>query len=347
MNIGIIGAFGFEDIKKYCGGQPVKTRELYYLLENELGKDSISFADTYKWKKNPITFFFKTIKLIKKSDIVIILPAQNGLSVLSSLCVKFKRKNTKIFYDVIGGWLPDYLKTNKKVLNNLKKCNGIWVETETMQMLLKSLGVNNVRVIPNFKKLNAKKNNTIYPIENVDFCFFSRVIKEKGIEDAIVATKRINDSLPEKTIHLDIYGPITDEYKNFLLSMIESYNMKNIVNYKGIISPSKSVETIEKYYGMLFPTYYEGEGLPGTLIDSMFSGVPVIASDWKYNSEVVIENYNGLLFKPHDIDDLYDKMLYLVDNYDIHNKMCKNCIEISKKYSYDTAKISILEELTM
>ncbi len=37
-------------------------------------------------------------------------------------------------------------------------------------------------------------------------------------------------------------------------------------------------------------------GFAGTLIDAMAAGVPVIASNWKYNPEIVIENVTGRIY---------------------------------------------------
>lgn len=47
---------------------------------------------------------------------------------------------------------------------------------------------------------------------------------------------------------------------------------------------------------MVIPTYYQGEGFPGTILDSYIFGVPVIVSKCKYNSEMIKEGKTGKLF---------------------------------------------------
>ena len=340
MKIFLIGAFGFNDVKKYCGGQPVKSRELYSLLVDNFTEASILYNDTYAWKKNPLLFLIKTIRLIKKADIIIILPAQNGLKVLSRLVKIFKRKNTKVFYDVIGGWLPDYLLESKETLNNLKRFNGIWVETPTMQKKLNVLGLNNVETIPNFKNLPFVKEycgfNNIFQV-----CTFSRVSYSKGVEDAISAVSSL--SKLGIRIKLDIYGPIEEKYKEKFDKVLKE-NDSTFINYKGIVNASKSTEIISKYNALLFPTFYEGEGFAGTLIDAMFSGVPVIASDWRYNCDIIKNGFNGLIFKTRDVDDLISKIKILV--YD--PKLCilihDNCLKEAKKYTKESVLLMISNE---
>ena len=48
---------------------------------------------------------------------------------------------------------------------------------------------------------------------------------------------------------------------------------------------------------MIFPTYYVGEGFPGTIIDAFSSGIPDIATDWRYNSEIVQNGKTGYIYK--------------------------------------------------
>ncbi|MFR3494185.1 MAG: glycosyltransferase [Blautia sp.] len=53
------------------------------------------------------------------------------------------------------------------------------------------------------------------------------------------------------------------------------------IRYKGMVPFNQSTEVLKNYDALLFPTYYEGEGFAGTIIDAFAAGLPVIASDWK------------------------------------------------------------------
>ena len=71
------------------------------------------------------------------------------------------------------------------------------------------------------------------------------------------------------------------------------------VSYGGKVPFDKSVDILKNYFALLFPTYYDGEGFAGTLIDAFSAGVPVIASDWKYNAEIVNEKV-GIVYSAKD-----------------------------------------------
>lgn len=62
----------------------------------------------------------------------------------------------------------------------------------------------------------------------------------------------------------------------------------------------------------------------------MAAGVPIIASDWKYNAEIVRENETGVIIR--DGESLEEKLLWLLNNIDFWNVMKRNSIEEAKKY---------------
>lgn len=61
-----------------------------------------------------------------------------------------------------------------------------------MKKKLKDLGVTNAEVLPNFKNLQSV-SATKYTEPVCHFCTFSRVMKEKGIEEAVQIVNRINE----------------------------------------------------------------------------------------------------------------------------------------------------------
>ena len=52
-----------------------------------------------------------------------------------------------------------------------------------------------------------------YNSEPYKVCIFSRIMKEKGIEDAIDVVKSINEMYKRTVLDLDIYGSIDKEYE--------------------------------------------------------------------------------------------------------------------------------------
>ena len=185
--IGVIGAFGFDALKETTGGQPVKTRTLYYSLCEKYGRDNVLCVETYRWKKNPVKMILELMLVIRKCNAIILLPAQNGIKVFLNVLLNTKKKNTRLYYDVIGGWIAEKANGDLNLLNQLKMLDGIWVETSSMKNDLSKIGILNTEVIPNFKNIQKLELSDLPKAHNEPyyFCTFSRVMEEKGITQAL------------------------------------------------------------------------------------------------------------------------------------------------------------------
>ena len=340
MKVGLCGHFGFDS--ELLNGQTIKTKNVTLELEKQLGNKEIRKIDTSGGLKTILSICVQTIGLFKDCRNIIIFPAENGLKVFVPLCLMinllFKRK---LHYVVIGGWLDKYLLKHGVIRMLLKYFDGIYVETAGMRRQLNNMGLNNIEVMPNFKDIYMLGDNELdcSMEEPLSLCTFSRVMKEKGIEDAIDAVVKVNSMFGKIIFKLDIYGQIDNAYKKSFEEIILS--APSYVKYCGTVSASKSVETIRKYYALLFPTYYEGEGFAGTLLDAMAAGVPVIASDWKYNHEIVLEGKTGILFKLGVSDELENKLIWILENREQWEGFKLECLESYKKYLPSNA-ISVL-----
>ena len=334
INILIIGAFGFDTMD--TGGQPVKTRELYHALCRYYKIDKISTIETMGWRSHFFSFIISLIISIRKNDVIIMLPAHNGFKIISRILTTFKKPNTKLFYCVIGGWLASELKTLPSLIPVLSTFSGIWVETNSLRIDLINLGLNNVFCIPNFKSLK-----TLTPDELVygnskplKVCTFSRVMREKGIEDAIKVISKINQNFDETIYTLDIYGQVDKEYFEDFEIIQESF--PDYINYKGVVPPSESVDILKGYFALLFPTHFYTEGIPGTIIDAYAAGVPVITSLWLNYTDVFIEGITGRGYKFGVVSE-FEKILYEIQlDPEKFSSMKLSCLEQAKKYHPDS-----------
>lgn len=332
MKLGILGHFARNT--DLCDGQTVKTRniEKALLAENE----TIATVDSYKWKKHPFSFLLSIIKLVRKYDTIIMLPDAGGIKVYPYVINLFAGKRKRKMYSVVGAWLPSYLRKNKRISNQLKKFNYILVETQTMKTQLEDLGFTNVVIVPNFKDISPIKEEEInYKFNSpLPFCIFSRIMKQKGVSDAIYACDRLNNELGKHVCTLDVYGPVSEEYKEEFFDLCDKYS--SFVNYKGAIDPGKSVEVLKDYYMLLFPTLFFTEGIPGTIIDAFSAGLPVLASEWESCRDVLTNN-DSIVYKFGDKDALYQKLKYCVENVDIINGYRKHCLISATKFSANAA----------
>lgn len=340
--VSIIGHFGFGF--DYLDGQTIKTKIVSDELQRQLGQDQVQRFDTHGGWKTLLKAPFQVFHALNRSSNVLIFPAHNGLRVYAPLLAFLKRffKNRKIHYVVIGGWLPQFIQSRSFLVKSLKKYDGIYVETNTMKNALLAQGFENIFVMPNCKNLdNLSEDELVYQItEPYKLCTFSRVMKEKGIEDAVDAVKAINVAAGRTVYMLDIYGPVdSDQAKWFEQLQVD---FPDYVKYKGVVDSNQSVDVLKNYFALLFPTYYDGEGFAGTLIDALAAGVPVIASDWKYNSELVVDKVTGIIFETRNTDDLIKKLLWVYEHQIFWNDMKKQCLHRAFDYIPKKALVPLL-----
>ena len=329
--IGIIGHFGGK--KNFLDGQTVKTKVLYDELKKATSWEIIK-VDTYYKKSNPIKLIYDTFFCLISVKDVIVLLSGNGMKFYFPLLYFFSIFfHIKVYHNVIGGNLDKYVLNNLKFKKYLNSFKVNWVETEGLKEKLLKQEIKNCKVIPNFKKLEIVNEIKLELNEPYKFCTFSRIMKEKGIEDSINAIKNINLKNKRKVCILHIYGSIDKKYEDRFKKLLKEF--PEYIEYKGIIPYEKSSIVLRKYFALLFPTYWEGEGFPGTIIDAFFAGIPIIASDWNCNKEIIKNEINGIIYPNKEIRNLEEAILWLINNKNKMLKFKKNCIEAAKNYQPD------------
>ena len=332
--IGICGIYG--NGPEFSGGQPVKVKMVIKELINVFGENEVQCINTYIWKRNPFRLLSNCYKIFKNCKNIIMMPAHNGIKVFTPLFFLFNTIfNRKIHYIVIGGWLTDYLIKYALLRKMISKFAGVYVETNSMKVNLKSLGMENIYVMNNFKKLTPveKDKMEIEFTQPFKLCVFSRIVRDKGIEDAINAVVQINSTFHREVYKLDLYGFIDESYKqkfNEIMQGAPSY-----IKYCGVVESDKSVETLKNYFMQLFPTRFRTEGIPGSIIDSYYSGLPVISSKWDSFNDVIEEGKTGIGFEFLSFEDLKAKLIEIANKPELIAEMKKNCLEKSLQYSPD------------
>lgn len=337
----ILGHFAHD--RNAANGQTIKTKILAEELRKQLGEDAVCSIDTFGGPKVLLKAPFQVLSAFNSSQNVIMLPAHNGVRIYGRLLPLFRNffKNKKIHYVVIGGWLPQFLCKRKRLAQSLKQFDGIYVETQTMKRQLEAQGLTNVLVMPNCKKLKTLTEEELVYTEEEPFrlCTFSRVSKEKGIADAVEAVMAANDNCGRHIYELDIYGSVDNGQEEWFEQLQKKF--PPYIRYCGLVDYDKSIEVLKGYFCLLFPTHYEGEGFAGTLIDAYSAGLPVVASDWKYNAEIVNKNV-GYIFKTHNQQDFIDTLINMaIRPTEVLNKK-KYCLREAQKYNIEqTVKILI------
>lgn len=335
--LGMIGHFGGNE--SFFDGQTVKTK----IYNEELLKRGyeIQRVDTYYKKSKPLKLVLDTLKCLIGNKNILVLLSRNGMRFYFPLLYfASKYGGRRIYHVVTGGNLDVHVERYPKFRKYLSEFEVNWVQTESLRKKLNEKGILNSEVMPNFKRLNITKDIDKEYREPYRFCMFSRVMREKGIEEAIHAVEELNTQKGRRVCELDIYGQVDSRYAERFDEVMSCAS--DAVKYKGAVDYDKSAETLRDYYALLFPTFWEGEGFPGTVIDAFAAGIPVVATDWNCNSEVVHNGINGIVYPNSEIGDLLQAIECIISMRDGICEMKKNCIETAKRYTPDPYMKKIL-----
>lgn len=156
--------------------------------------------------------------------------------------------------------------------------------------------------------LKRFKRNEL-PKDEVAFLMVSRVLKEKGVMEYLKAASKVKESRPE--VQFRYIGPV-DKNKNALsMSELKPYFQDGTVDY--VPHTNDVAGYVAKCSVFVLPSYYR-EGIPKTLIEATAMGRPIITTKTPGCKETVVEGKNGYFVKARNVDDLADKMLWMVNN---------------------------------
>lgn len=344
MNIIVIGHFGWKNTT--ISGAIAKTRQIFNELKNQYPDKKIGTLDIYNWRKKPISIAISLIaSFFKYKKIVFVGSSTNGplICFISSLKKLF---GSDFYYCVVGAEIANTLIQNRNRISHLSFVNTFFVETDDCREAMVNLGLVNTEILVNFKDIDPIISSEIRHEWNepYQFCTFSRVIKEKGITDAINAIHAINKMKHKQYCRLDVYGPIDENYKQEFVELVEKHPE---IQYCGIINNNESVDTLKNYYCLLFPTLYQTEGIPGTILDAFAAGVPTICSDWNRCRYVVDHLYNGICYKFGSVEDLQKAILWAIDNEEKVSEMRLNCLHTFAKYIPNEAIQPLIRKINM
>lgn len=326
------------------GGGAAKNQILYSRLKNDF-QDDITVFDVSFYRKNKIIGAINLLRKILKYDHIILSVSDETLTMLGYIIPKIIGRKISVF--IMGGRICDNLKSTQ--LNKfLEHSQVVYVETNEMKVCVSKRNSKiPVKLLPNFRQIPEIPKIEFRPIsDEVRLVYLARINKEKGIFRCFEVVNQLNKTDPNRTYYLDIYGGIemNDEERKKFDSVI---NSNNNIEYKGILNlQNKSGHiSLSNYHFLLFLTTHPGEGFPGTIIDAMISQVPVIASDWRYNAEILQDDigYLGDLIPVDDniVVNTVESINKLIDNTDCYNSILSRMNSEAKVYNINNLDLNI------
>ncbi|MBK8951965.1 MAG: glycosyltransferase family 4 protein [Chitinophagaceae bacterium] len=124
---------------------------------------------------------------------------------------------------------------------------------------------------------------------------------------------------------LVLAGRLAWKYESFTKSL-ETYKYKSDVIMTGYISEEELVKLTGAAYAMVYPSLFEGFGVP--VLEAMQSDVPVITSAGSAMQEIT--NDAALLVNPDDFNDIAEKMMLIYKDENLKKRL----VEKVKKLLY-------------
>jgi glycosyltransferase involved in cell wall biosynthesis len=180
----------------------------------------------------------------------------------------------------------------------LKKASCVFFQNETNRnfFAVNKLAKSKTRLIPgsgvNLKHHKLEK----YPDSDneVRFIFIGRIMKAKGIDELLEASKIIKKKFPN--VHFDLVGGTEEDYKQRL----DDLELQEIIKYHGQQSDVHSF--IKNSHAIILPSYHEG--LANVLLESSSSGRPVLASRVPGCIETFEQGITGFGFEVKNVESL-------------------------------------------
>jgi len=315
---------------------------------------NIDFGEGYKYlvftdpRKNESSEYRVKLKLFihlfkAQYDVLIIGGYGNINNIVSCLISKILRKKTVLLWD--GGFetKQNIIKTAFKKLFYRHLTDAFCVSGENAKNVLRKYTKREEKFFnvhftcdvkffnEQYEALKIKKGELKHKLEidkfsKVIICV-SRLDKRKGIQDLLVAIKKIEDN----NICLMLVGTGPDE--DYFKSIISKYEIDNVF-FKGFIGISE----ITKYYItsdlLVLPTYYDTWGL--AINEGMACGLPVISSSMAGASfDIIKEGKNGYITEPGNIDELIRAIKSIIYDEEKRLSFSQESLRIIKKWTFE------------
>jgi len=119
------------------------------------------------------------------------------------------------------------------------------------------------------------------------FLYFGPIRPEKGVLEAVQASKRLPDDAS-----LTLMGPT---HGGFTIDGVDLGDRCRFLD----APPEGGVDEVLRNHDVLvFPSYHNREGMPGVILEAMQAGLPVISTRWRAIPELVVDGDNGVLVAP-------------------------------------------------
>jgi glycosyltransferase involved in cell wall biosynthesis len=136
----------------------------------------------------------------------------------------------------------------------------------------------------------------------------------KGLRDLVAVAPRILDRHPGARFLL-----VGGDDEGFEAALSVDDRTRAALHFTGDLPAEELIQIYAESTVFVLPSYHEG--MPMTMLESMASGLPVVCTSVNAIPEVVRDGGNGFLIRPGDRDALADRILRLLEDPNLRERM--------------------------
>ncbi len=168
--------------------------------------------------------------------------------------------------------------------------------------------------------------------------YFGRLKKYKSIDHLLKAFAIVKKSVPEAQLHILGRG----DYRPKLEALAESLGIENYTTFFGFVSNEDKIKLLSKSHIVVNTSMKEGWGI--TNIEANACGTPVISANVPGLKDSVKDGQSGLLYPYGDVDELAEKILEVLMNEELLQKLSQGAVDWAGSFSWDESARLMIEK---
>lgn len=173
----------------------------------------------------------------------------------------------------------------------------------------------------------------------IRFIYVGNVSIRKGLSYLFKAFEKLLPEYKDRFI-CDVVGSGVDE--DALKEQVQEAGLTENIVFHGRKEYGQLTELYEAADAFVFPSLGDYRAL--VTFEALSVGLPIIGSIHDGgSSEVVIENENGYIVDPRDLENLANKIKQLIQNPALVEKFSKKSVDLSSKYEFSNASYGLME----
>lgn len=190
-----------------------------------------------------------------------------------------------------------------------------------------SIPADKIKVINRGRDSSKFQSRNMVPKNSDDtirFVNVSRLFPVKGHKHMILGFASFIEKYPNATLDIIGDGPLKED----LGRLIEDNGLKGKISLLGARNDVPSI--LANYDCFVFPTIMEG--FSGAIVEAMFAGLPVLATDIQQNQEAITHLETGYLFSPESSVEVEKAMLWYKENLQLANELSIHAYKFAKEH---------------